>query len=201
MKVHWLTPRVALSGCVRYREDMAELAAKGVTHILGFFSEEDTCWETDPKQELVWAKEFGTELYRINRADDAAPWQEELLQGALSYAREALAAPGTKLLVHCMAGLSRSPVMAYGVLRHACAMEAEVARNLIVPLLAPERTALNEVYHQSMDEYLRQAVAAVSDGCALPAAREEPAASGAACPNPSSPGCMTSSPTSRAAGS
>jgi len=196
MRVHWLTPRVALSGCVRYREDMAALAEMGVTHLLAFFSDDDRCWETNPKVELAWAAEFGVEVYRINRADDAVPWPQELMRGALEYARTALATPGTRLLVHCMAGLCRSPVMAYGVLRHVFAMEREEARRLIEPLLAPDRTTLHEVYQASMEAHLLDGAEGRPAGASGPEGEED--VRGQGCATPSSIEVTISSPESRA---
>jgi predicted protein tyrosine phosphatase len=154
MQLHRLTARLALSGCIRYYQDMRQLAEAGVTHIIGFFSDDDRCWETDPRVELSWATDFHIMVHRINRADDARPWEPELIASALCFAREALRDPGAKLLVHCMAGVCRSPVMAYGVLRQVFGMESETARRIIEPLLAPDRTRLHEVHQASMEAYL-----------------------------------------------
>ncbi len=154
MRLHWLTPRLALSGCLRYYHDMRQVSEAGVTHIIAFFSDDDRCWETDPRAELDWATDFHITVYRINRTDDARPWDPELIAGALRFAEDAVRNPNAKLLVHCMAGVCRSPVMAYGVLRHVFGMDSAAARQLIEPLLAPDRIRLHEVYQASVDKYL-----------------------------------------------
>ncbi|HRI63049.1 MAG TPA: dual specificity protein phosphatase [Polyangium sp.] len=105
---HWVTPRIALGSAVVNGEHVQALIADGITHVLD-------CRLAEGGEKLY---EGTTIRYLANpTADDGKPKPEEWFKKGIGFVLTALAIPKSKVLVHCMLGVSRSPSMTYAVLR------------------------------------------------------------------------------------
>jgi protein-tyrosine phosphatase len=127
---------------------MAEVAQSGVTHII------DMQIEFDDTQ---LARPLGIEVLWNPIDDDFQPKPPEVFQRGVEFATEALEQDGTKLFIHCAAGVHRAPMMTLAVL---CSMgwESEAAQNLI----EKERPVVDfaDVYLRSVERFLDQQVRA-----------------------------------------
>src|SRR5271166_6104744 len=87
--------------------DVRELKRAGFTHVL------DLRAESEPIGAL--AEHFNVK--HLPTADDSEHKGAEWFGPAVSWATQALYAPGTKIYIHCAAGIHRAPSMAYALLR------------------------------------------------------------------------------------
>jgi protein-tyrosine phosphatase len=103
----WVHRRVALGSAPWSERDVASLRAAGVTHVLNVSSTSLAyLYRGTPIQE-----------YYVPTEDDRRPKPPEWFWKGIAAARTALGLSDGKLLVHCAAGVHRSPAMAYAVLR------------------------------------------------------------------------------------
>jgi protein-tyrosine phosphatase len=107
MDMTWVTGRIAVGGGIWNAVNMAEVARGGVTHIIDMQIEfDDTALAAAHGIEVLW-----------NPADDDFQVKPpELLQRGVEFAIAALDQPGTKLFIHCAAGVHRAPMMALALL-------------------------------------------------------------------------------------
>ncbi len=141
---NWITERIALGGWVETAEKMRDVAHSGITHILNM------AWEFD---ETALAARYRIKVLLNKVDDDFAPKSPEVLERGLEFALAALSQPDAKLLIHCVAGRHRGPMMALVVL---CAlgwsMEAAMRH------ISERRPAVDwaPVYVESVSNFLRQ---------------------------------------------
>ncbi|HEU5453278.1 MAG TPA: dual specificity protein phosphatase [Terriglobales bacterium] len=104
----WITDRIAVGGGIWNAENMAEVARRGITHIVDMQVEfDDTELAAPYNIEVLW-----------NRTDDDfQPKPPELFQRAVDFAVPALDRPDTKIYVHCAAGVHRAPMVTLCLLR------------------------------------------------------------------------------------
>jgi len=144
----WVTGRIAVGGGIWTAENMAEVARAGVTHIVDMQIEFD---------DTALAVPYGIPVLWNPTDDDFAPKTPELLQRGVDFALDALDEDGTKLLIHCAAGVHRAPMMALAVL---CSLswKVEDAKRLI----AARRPVVDfaDVYVRSVERFLEQQVKA-----------------------------------------
>jgi protein-tyrosine phosphatase len=107
MDMTWVTGRIAVGGGIWVPETMAKVAHAGVTHIIDMQLEFD---------DTPLAKPFGVKVLWNAIDDDFQPKPPEVFQRGVEFAHEALDGDGTKLLIHCAAGIHRAPMMALAVL-------------------------------------------------------------------------------------
>ena len=107
MDMSWVTGRIAVGGGIWHAENMAEVARAGVTHIIDMQIEFDDTRLADP---------FGIEVLWNAIDDDFQPKPPEVFQRGVDFAVKALDEPGTKLFIHCAAGVHRAPMMGLAVL-------------------------------------------------------------------------------------
>jgi dual specificity protein phosphatase-like protein len=107
LDMHWITDRLALGGCIDTQEKMQLVARQGITHILNM------AWESD---ESALAGQYGIRLYSNGVLDDFQPKPHEVLERGTQFAQESLRQDGTRLLIHCLAGRHRGPMMTLAVL-------------------------------------------------------------------------------------
>ena len=107
MDMTWVTGRIAVGGGIWHAENMAEVARAGVTHIIDMQIEFD---------DTALAAPFGIEVFWNAVDDDFQPKKPEVFQRGVEFAIEALDQPGTKLYIHCAAGVHRAPMMALALL-------------------------------------------------------------------------------------
>jgi protein-tyrosine phosphatase len=148
MDMTWVTDRIAVGGGIWRAENMVEVARAGVTHIIDMQIEFDDTELAEPHAiEVLWNP--------ID--DDFQPKPPEVFQVGVDFAIEALSQEGTKLFIHCAAGVHRAPMMTLAVL---CSMgwTTEAALELI----EKERPVVDfaDVYVRSVERFLDQQVRA-----------------------------------------
>ncbi len=146
MDMTWVTGRIAVGGGIWRAENMAEVARAGVTHIIDMQVEFDDTDLAEPHAiEVLWNP--------ID--DDFQPKPPEIFQRGVDFAAEALSQDGTKLFIHCAAGVHRAPMMALAVL---CSMGWTTGAAL--DLIEKERPVVDfaDVYVRSVERFLDQQV-------------------------------------------
>jgi protein-tyrosine phosphatase len=148
MDMTWVTDRIAVGGGIWTAENMAVVARTGVTHIIDMQIEFDDTGLAEP---------HGIEVLWNPTEDDFQPKPPEILQRGVDFATGALAGSGTRLFIHCAAGVHRAPMMTLAVL---CSMgwRQEVAQDLI----EKRRPVVDfaEVYVRSVERFLEEQVRA-----------------------------------------
>jgi protein-tyrosine phosphatase len=148
MDMTWVTGRIAVGGGIWTAEKMAEVARSGVTHIIDMQIEFDDTELAEPHAiEVLWNP--------ID--DDFQPKPPDVFQRGVEFAAGALEEDGTKLFIHCAAGVHRAPMMTLAVLcwlgwTPAAAQE----------LILKERPVVDfaDVYVRSVERFLDQQVRA-----------------------------------------
>jgi protein-tyrosine phosphatase len=107
MDMTWVTGRIAVGGGIWVSETMAKMAQAGITHIIDMQLEFD---------DTALAAPFGIKVLWNAIDDDFQPKPPEVFQRGVEFAIDALDEDGTKLLIHCAAGIHRAPMMALAVL-------------------------------------------------------------------------------------
>lgn len=117
----WVTDRLAVGGGIWNEENMAQLVKLGVTHIIDMQIEFD---------DRPLAEKYAVKVLYNPTDDDFQPKPADLFQRGVDFALEALDKPGTKVYIHCAAGVHRAPMMTLAVLR-AMGWSLDEARDLI----------------------------------------------------------------------
>ena len=130
---------------------MIEVVRAGITHILDMQIEFD---------DTPLASPYGVQVLWNPVDDDFQPKPPEVFQRGVEFALRALEEDGSKLLVHCAAGVHRAPMMALAVLR-SLGWELEDAQEL---LIARRPVAdLADVYVHSVERFVRDYATAGKD--------------------------------------
>jgi protein-tyrosine phosphatase len=142
MDITWLTDRIAVGGGIWTAENMAKVARAGVTHIIDMQIEFD---------DTPLALENGIDVLWNPTDDDFEAKPSTLFQAGVEFAKAALDEPGTKLFMHCAAGVHRAPMMALALLgsmgwRLEDAMRLIAARRPVVDFA--------DVYVRSVEDFL-----------------------------------------------
>jgi protein-tyrosine phosphatase len=144
MDMTWVTDRIAVGGGIWSAENMAEVARMGVTHIVDMQAEFD---------DTALAKSHGIEVLWNATEDDFQLKPPELLRRGVEFAQAALDEAGTKVYVHCAAGVHRAPMMTLAILcsigwSMEDAMEMVQGRRPVVDFA--------DVYVRSVENFLEQ---------------------------------------------
>ncbi len=107
MDMSWVTGRIAVGGGIWSAENMTQVARAEVTHIIDMQIEFD---------DTPLAVPHGIAVLWNPIDDDFQPKSPEVFQRGVDFALEALDEPGTKLFVHCAAGVHRAPMMTLAIL-------------------------------------------------------------------------------------
>jgi protein-tyrosine phosphatase len=144
MDMTWVTGRVALGGGIWAAENMAEVARRGVTHIIDMQIEFD---------DTELAKRHGIQVLWNAIDDDFQPKPPEVFERGVEFARAALDQEGTKLYVHCAAGVHRAPMMTLAIL---CSLGWQLGKAM--ELIEVRRPVVDfaDVYVRSVERYLEQ---------------------------------------------
>jgi protein-tyrosine phosphatase len=144
--ISWINGRIAVGGGIWTEENMAKLARLGITHIIDMQIEFD---------DTALAKPHGIEVLWIPVDDDFQPKPRNIFECGAEFARMVLDEPGTKLLVHCAAGVHRAPMMTLAILG-SMNWELEDAMRLI----GEKRPAVDfaDVYVRSVERFLEARV-------------------------------------------
>ena len=148
MDMTWVTGRIAVGGGIWTAENMAAVSRAGITHIIDMQIEfDDTRLAAPHTIEVLWNP--------ID--DDFQPKPPEMFERGVEFATQALSQDGTKLFIHCAAGVHRAPMMTLAVL---CSMgwTPDAAQDLI----EKERPVVDfaDVYLRSVERFLDQQVRA-----------------------------------------
>ena len=148
MDMTWVTGRIAVGGGIWTEDNMAAVSRAGVTHIIDMQIEfDDTKLAAPHAIAVLWNP--------ID--DDFQPKPPEIFERGVEFATEALGQEGTKVFIHCAAGVHRAPMMTLAVL---CSMgwTPEAAQDLI----EKERPVVDfaDVYLRSVERFLDQQVRA-----------------------------------------
>ncbi len=141
----WLTARIAVGGGIWHAENMAEVARAGVTHIIDMQIEFDDTSLAEPHGVVVLWNAVD---------DDFLPKPTGVFERGVQFALEALDKAGTKLYVHCAAGVHRAPMMTLAIL---CATGWKFGEAM--DLIETRRPVADfpDVYVNSVKRYLEQA--------------------------------------------
>jgi protein-tyrosine phosphatase len=148
MDITWVTGRIAVGGGIWHAESMAAVARAGVTHII------DMQIEFDDTQ---LAKPHGIEVLWNAIDDDFQPKPPKVFQRGVEFAIAALDQPGTKLFIHCAAGVHRAPMMALALL---CALGWTLNDGLRLIETRRPQADFAEVYVRSVKKFLEGYAAA-----------------------------------------
>lgn len=143
MDMTWVTDRIAVGGGIWNEIKMIEVASTGVTHVINMQIEFDDRHLGIPHDIYVlW-----------NPTDDDFQFKPaELFERGVGFALEALEKPGTKVFIHCAAGVHRAPMMTLAVLR-AMGWDLKDAKKLI----QKRRPVVDfaDVYVRSVEEFIK----------------------------------------------
>ena len=148
MDMTWVTGRIAVGGGIWNAENMSQVARAGVTHILDMQIEFD---------DTLLAAPHGITVLWNPIDDDFRPKSPEVFQRGVDFALEALDEEGTKLFVHCAAGVHRAPMMTLAIL---CSLNWKLADAL--RLIESRRPVVDfaDVYVNSVKTFLQEQVKA-----------------------------------------
>src|SRR5262245_60431881 len=105
---NWITDRIALGSAVSKRGQVEVLVGEGITHVLD-------CQTGRPLEEIYHGAGI---VYRQNGTrDDGMQKPDEWFFAGIDFALTALRLPRSKVFVHCMFGMARSPSLVYAILR------------------------------------------------------------------------------------
>ena len=107
MDITWVTDRIAVGGGIWNAENMAAVARAGITHIIDMQIEFD---------DRPLAEPHGIAVCWNPVDDDFAPKRGDVFRRGVDFALAALEENGTKLFVHCAAGVHRAPMMTLALL-------------------------------------------------------------------------------------
>ena len=142
MDMTWVTGRIAVGGGIWNAGNMADIARAGVTHIIDMQIEFD---------DTPLAEPHGIEVLWNPIDDDFQPKPVALFQRGVDFAIEALDQPGTKLYIHCAAGVHRAPMMALALL---CALGWKLSDALRLIETRRPQADFADVYVQSVRRFL-----------------------------------------------
>jgi protein-tyrosine phosphatase len=143
LDLNWVSDRIALGGWLETEEKMRAVARLGITHIINM------AWEHDDTPE---ASKYGIQVLSNTTDDDFEPKGTELLERGVEFALAALSEAGSKLLIHCVAGRHRGPMMTLAVF---CAMGWPLEKAM--QQIAERRPLVDwsPVYVESVQAFLR----------------------------------------------
>jgi len=140
-----ITDRLAVGGGIWTATHMADVARADVTHILDMQIEFD---------DTALAAPYGIRVLWNPIDDDFQPKPAEIFERGVEFAREALEEEGSKLFIHCAAGIHRAPMMALAIL---CSTGWELENALEVMEERRPVVDFAPVYVESVKRYLERA--------------------------------------------
>jgi protein-tyrosine phosphatase len=141
--ITWVTDRIGVGGGIWTAENMGAASRAGITHII------DMQIEFDDTQ---LAKPFRIAVCWNPVDDDFEPKPPQVFARGVEFALRALKQDGTKLFVHCAAGVHRAPMMTLALLG-VMGWTVEDAMELIEGRRPVADFA--EVYVRSVEAFLR----------------------------------------------
>ena len=148
--ITWVTDRIGVGGGIWTAENMGAASRAGITHII------DMQIEFDDTQ---LAKPYRIAVCWNPVDDDFEPKPPQVFARGVEFALRALKEDGTKLFVHCAAGVHRAPMMTLALLG-VMGWTVEDAMELIEGRRPVADFA--EVYVRSVEAFLRGQVSGFS---------------------------------------
>jgi protein-tyrosine phosphatase len=141
--ITWVTDRIGVGGGIWTAENMGAVARAGITHIIDMQIEFD---------DTALAKPHGIAVCWNPVDDDFEPKPADVFERGVDFALAALEADGTRLFVHCAAGVHRAPMMTLAVL-----VVKGWTLDDAMDLIEGRRPVADfaEVYVRSVEEFLR----------------------------------------------
>lgn len=144
MDMTWITDRIAVGGGIWTAGNMQEVARAGVTHVLDMQIEFDDTPLAEPHGiTVLW-----------NPTDDDFQFKPpSIFQRGVDFALRALDEKGSKIFVHCAAGVHRAPMMTLAILG---GLEWDIKEAM--QLIEARRPVVDfaDVYVRSVKHYLEQ---------------------------------------------
>ena len=141
--ITWVTERIGVGGGIWTAENMAAVARAGVTHIIDMQIEFD---------DTPLGERHGIAVCWNPVDDDFEPKPSAIFARGVDFALAALEEDGTKLLVHCAAGVHRAPMMTLALLG-VMGWSLEDAMRLVEARRPVADFA--EVYVRSVEDFLQ----------------------------------------------
>jgi protein-tyrosine phosphatase len=142
MDMTWVTGRIAVGGGIWNAENMAAVARAGITHVIDMQIEFDDTPLAEPHAiEVLWNPVD----------DDFQPKPAAIFQRGVDFAIDALDQPGTKLYIHCAAGVHRAPMMALALL---CTLGWKLKDALRLIETRRPQADFADVYVRSVERFL-----------------------------------------------
>ncbi|MGB8987784.1 MAG: dual specificity protein phosphatase [Candidatus Sulfotelmatobacter sp.] len=141
--ITWVTERIGVGGGIWTAENMAAVARAGVTHVIDMQIEFD---------DTPLAERHGIAVCWNPVDDDFEPKPAAIFARGVDFALSALEEDGTKLLVHCAAGVHRAPMMTLALLG-VMGWSVEDAMQLVEARRPVADFA--EVYVRSVEDFLQ----------------------------------------------
>lgn len=113
--IGWVLPRLAVGSAPENTADAQRLRQLGVTHVLDVRQLQDLGVDTSGAPDLY--RGTGISYHRTPMPDNGAQKPPATYVDAVRFISGALARPGSKVFVHCAAGMYRSPSVVYAALR------------------------------------------------------------------------------------
>ncbi len=107
MDITWVTDRIGVGGGIWTAATMVDVVRAGVTHIIDMQLEFD---------DTPLAEPHGVSVLWNPIDDDFQPKTPDIFERGVEFALAALDEPGSKLFIHCAAGVHRAPMMTLAVL-------------------------------------------------------------------------------------
>jgi protein-tyrosine phosphatase len=148
MEMTWVTGRIAVGGGIWNSGNMAEVARLEVTHIIDMQIEFD---------DTPLAIPHGIQVLWNPVDDDFQPKPPEIFQRGVEFALRALDEPGTKLYIHCAAGVHRAPMMALALL---CSLSWKLEDAMRLIESRRPMADFADVYVKSVEKFLAKRAAA-----------------------------------------
>jgi protein-tyrosine phosphatase len=143
MDMTWVTDRIAVGGGIWNEQNMIAVVKAGITHVINMQIEFD---------DRPLCQPYGVEVLWNATDDDFQPKSPELLDAGVQFANKALAVDGSKIYIHCAAGVHRAPMMTLAILRSK-GWTLEDALETVQSLRPVVDWA--EVYVESVERYIR----------------------------------------------
>jgi protein-tyrosine phosphatase len=144
MDMTWVTDRIAVGGGIWSAENMAGISRAGVTHIVDMQIEFD---------DTPLAEPYGIKVLWNPIDDDFQPKPPEVFQRGVEFALDALDENGSKLFIHCAAGVHRAPMMTLALL---CSMGWKLGDAMELIMKRRPVVDFAEVYVESVERFLDQ---------------------------------------------
>jgi protein-tyrosine phosphatase len=144
MDMTWVTNRIAVGGGIWTDEKMIEVVRAGVTHVIDMQIEFDDTQLAEP---------YGVKVLWNPTDDDFQLKPPELFRRGVDFALEALDDAGSRVFIHCAAGVHRAPMMTLALLR-----ALGFSRDDAIEMIQSRRNVVDfaDVYVESVEDYIRR---------------------------------------------